>query len=328
MHVLVTGAGGHLGSNLVRELLAQGHAVTAMVRREKPSLAGVEVPLEFGDIMDAEPLLSIIEGHDVVVHLAGRISIVGDPDGAVRAVNVQGTENVARACLAAGARLVHCSSIHAFDLRSHGETLMDESGPRVPAGSTRHTAYDLSKADGGRVVRALLPDGLDAVIVHPTGVIGPQDYDPSRMGQVFLDLHRGSLPSLVQGGFDFVDIRDVVCGLVACAERGRTGESYLMSGRYVTIPELALIAEAITGRRPPLFTSPMWLARIAAPFFQGYAQVRGTEPLYTGESLATLRQRCSIDSSKAARDLGFVSRDLEESVRDLYTWFDAQGVLR
>ncbi len=327
MRVLVTGAGGHLGSNLVQSLLGKGHAVTAMVRREKPSLAGVKVPVQFADIMRADVLAPMIEGHDVVVHLAGRISIVGDPDGSVRAVNVRGTENVARACLETGARLVHCSSIHAFDLLAHGETPMDESGPRVPTGSTRHTAYDLSKADGERVVRALIPDGLDAVIAHPTGVMGPQDHGPSRMGQVFMDLYRGSLPSLVQGGFDFVDIRDVVQGLISCAERGRTGDSYLMSGRYITIPELARIAETVTGRRSPRFNSPMWLARIAAPFFQGYAQVRGTEPLYTGESLSTLRRRCTIDSSKAERELGFASRDVEETVRDLYSWFDARGLL-
>jgi dihydroflavonol-4-reductase len=147
------------------------------------------------------------------------------------------------------------------------------------------------------------------------------------MGQVFMDLYRGSLPSLVQGGFDFVDIRDVVQGLISCAERGRTGDSYLMSGRYITIPELARIAETVTGRRSPRFNSPMWLARIAAPFFQGYAQVRGTEPLYTGESLSTLRRRCTIDSSKAERELGFASRDVEETVRDLYSWFDARGLL-
>lgn len=224
--------------------------------------------------------------------------------------------------------MVHCSSIHAFDLWAHGPDSMDETGPRVPAESTTHTAYDLSKADGERVVRALLPEGLDAVIAHPTGVLGPHDYDPSRMGQVFLDLYRGSLPSLVQGGFDFVDIRDVVLGLAACVERGATGQSYLMSGRYVTIPELGQMAQAVTGRRPPWFTSPMWLARMAAPLFQGWAQMRGSEPLYTGESLSTLRRRCTVDSSKARRELGFVSRDLQDSVRDLYAWFDARGVLR
>src|SRR5690606_7878039 len=151
--------------------------------------------------------------------------------------NVRGPRSVARAALAEGVRrMVHVGSIHAFDARPLDAPL-DESRRR--AIGRRYPAYDRSKAAGEAEVRRAVAEGLDAVVVHPSSVIGPWDFHGSRMGRFFLDLFRRRLPVLVDGGFDWVDVRDVAESLVAAAERGRRGESYLLGGCYASVRSLA-----------------------------------------------------------------------------------------
>ncbi|MCJ7725370.1 MAG: NAD-dependent epimerase/dehydratase family protein, partial [Acidimicrobiia bacterium] len=182
MQAVVTGASGHLGANLIPLLRSQGAAVRVVAHRNVEAFEGAEVEVMRGDVLDRAGLESAFAGADVVYHLAAIISITGDPTGIVHRVNVEGAANAAEAARAVGVgRFVHCSSIHAFDL-SIKAAVIDESSPRVPAGSAGHAAYDRSKADGERRVREVIAAGLDGVIVHPTSVIGPHDMEPSRMG--------------------------------------------------------------------------------------------------------------------------------------------------
>lgn len=327
MTVVVTGASGHIGANLVRTLLEQHAHVRVLVHRSTDAIRDLDVEVLRGDVLHPASLLPALAGAEIVYHLAAVISISGDPHGRVRAVNVDGAENVARVALQCGVRrLVHCSSVHAFDLRS-GPATIDEAAARVPRRSPTHSAYDRSKAEGERRVRALVAQGLDAVIAHPTSVIGPYDFEPSRMGRFFLRLHRRSLPSLVSGSFDFVDVRDVVDGLIAAAERGRSGESYLLSGHHHRIRDLAGVAAEITGVPPPRLTAPMWVARLGAPIMELVSRATRKDPLYTTESLAVLRPGARIDHRKATAELGHRPRPTAETVDALYRWFAERGML-
>jgi dihydroflavonol-4-reductase len=321
--VVVTGASGHVGANFVRALLARGDRVRVMLLPDDldpDSLRGLDVERVVGDVRDPESLKRAFAGAELVVHLAAQISIIGPMGGLVHATNVLGARNVAEAALAAGARrMLHMCSVHAFDHTQPDP--LDENTARV----TRGPAYDCSKADGEKEVRAVAARGLDVVIVHPSGIIGPLDYRPSRMGTVFLDLYRRKLPSLLDGGFDFVDVRDVVSGSLAALERGRASESYLLTGGWRTIGEIAAAAESATGVKPPRFTSPMWLARAGAPFMEGWARIFRQEPLYTSESLLALRTHRSYKREKAELELGYRPRPLLESVRDTYRWFAENG---
>ena len=327
MKVVVTGASGHIGANLVRMLLDRPGRVRVLVHRNTMPLEGLDIEVFSGDVLDFESLRAAFEGVDIVYHLAAVISIVGDPDGRVRSVNVAGVENVARAALMCGVRrMVHCSSVHSFDMRQATGTL-DETARRVADDPGRHAAYDRSKAEGERRVRAVIDEGLDAVIVHPTSVIGPYDFEPSRMGQVFVNLHRRRLPSLVEGGFDFVDVRDVAQGIIAAAEHGARGESYLLSGEHHRIPAIAAMAEAITGKKAPRLTVPVWVARLGTPVMKVAARLTRSEPLYTSEALAAIHRSPTVGHAKASRDLGYTPRPTEETVRDTYRWFAATGRL-
>lgn len=322
--VAVTGATGHVGSNLVRQLLARGDRVRVLVRTPAPpQLAGLDVEVQIGDVRDPKAMRALCDGVDILYHLAAVISIIGPMGGLVHDVNVRG---VGTACAAAHdakvRRVVHMCSVHAF--QHHRDRVpFDETRARVD--SFRYPAYDRSKADGERVVRAWIKRGLDAVIVHPSAVIGPYDYAPSRLGKVLLDLYQRRLPMLLAGGFDFVDVRDVAASSIAAAERGGTGESYLLTGHYHSIDELGAMAEAATGVSAPRLTCPYRLARVFAPAMETFAKLTGTEPLYTRESIDVLMLGLNYKREKAARDLDHAPRPTDETIRDIYAWFGFSG---
>jgi dihydroflavonol-4-reductase len=327
--VLVTGASGHIGANLVRALLARGRSVRVLVHTEgrARALDGLDVERLAGDVRDVAAVRRACAGVEVVHHLAAVISIDGDLGGLVPSVNVGGAATVAEAALAAGVRrMVHMCSVHAF-AQDETDALLDETCARAigPA----HPAYDRSKAAGERAVREVIGRGLDAVLLHPTGVIGPCDFGPSRMGQVLLDLARRRMPALVEGGYDFVDARDVTEAALAAADeqRGRRGESYLLAGGWSSVRGVAEAAERATGVPPPRLDAPMWLARAGAPLVAAFHRVAGGMPLFTPESLRALRCGRNISSAKARRDLGWSPRPLVETVADTYAWFRAAGVL-
>ncbi len=326
MSALVTGASGHLGGVLVRALLAQGRSVRALVHSTSDALEGLEGPLERvqGDVLDRASLAKACEGVDTVFHLAAVISIVGDPHGVVKAVNVDGTRNVAEVALAAKVkRMVHVSSVHAFDINSGAPQIVEES-PKVGSSAP---AYDRSKAAGEEEVRAVIAQGLDATIVNPGGVLGPFDFMPSRMGTFFLRLFRRRLPGLVPGGFHWVDVRDVVKSTLAAETEGKRGENYLLTGHWCAMRDLAAMAAEVTGVRPPALSVPLGVADWAAPLMTAWAKMTKAEPLYTREALHAVRACRDISWGKAARDLGHSPRPLEETVRDAYRWFDAQGLV-
>jgi dihydroflavonol-4-reductase len=239
-------------------------------------------------------------------------------------VNVEGVRNVMQACLESGVRrVVHFSSIHAFEQQPIEEPLDETRGPPGPDAPP----YNHSKVAGEREVAAAVQKGLDAVIVNPTAVLGPGDFRISAMGEVLLQLARRELPALVDGGFDWVDVRDVVAGALAAEEHGRTGERYLLSGSWTPIADLARLVEQLTGARPPVFTSPMWLARVGAPFVERFFTLVGKRPLYTHASLHALRSNRLVSHKKAVRELGYSVRPLEETICDTITWHREHGNL-
>jgi len=326
MNIAVTGATGHVGANLVRTLVASGHSVRALVHGgNRRGLDGVACEFVDGDILERATLDRAFAGCERVFHLAARISIAPGDEDVVHAVNVDGTRNVVAACQAARvSRLIHFSSIHALSPTPHDQAI-DET--RALTSSPHMPPYDRSKAQAEREVQAAIARGLDAVIVNPTAILGPHDYGPSAMGRVLLDLYHRRLPALVDGGFDWVDVRDVIAGALAAADRAPTGARYLLSGARRTVAELASIVKDVTGVRPPRITSPMWLARIGAPFATAYARVAGKEPLYTKHSLHALRNHQLVSHDKAARELGYTSRPLIETITAAYDWFRDAGAL-
>ncbi|MBN2392506.1 MAG: NAD-dependent epimerase/dehydratase family protein [Anaerolineae bacterium] len=324
MSILVTGAAGHVGANLVRASLEKGEHVRALVHRDRRALAGLDVEIVEGDISIPASLEHAFAGAEVVYHAAAEISLQMDNRLFVHQINVLGTRNVVEACLHAGVRrLVHFSSIHALNYAAQ-PGLIDETCPLV---DDHHSPYSDSKADSEREVQRGIAHGLDAVILRPTAVIGPYDFRPSHIGQVLLELARGTLPALVKGGFDWVDARDVADGALRATEQAPTGASYMLSGHRISVSDLAATIEHITGQRAPRFVCPMALARVGAPFASALARLTGARPLYTSVSLSALRLTSPISSARASHDLGYQPRPFDDTISDTLTWFREVGFL-
>lgn len=318
MRIAVTGASGHVGANLLPVLRQAGHDVRALVRHDRRALDGLDVQAVTGSIEDSEALARLFDGVDASIHLAAVISIDGDRDGSVVRTNVEGAGRVAAAALQARVhRHVHISSIHAFDLR--GEGPMDEGSPRVgPSGG----AYDRSKAAGEVAVRAVFEQGLDGVIVNPTGVIGPRDWKPSRMGILLGDLWRGRLPAIVPGGFDWIDARDLATTILAALERGERGQNYLCGGSWHTIEELCRIGAALAGVRAP-WVLPRAPIYAISPLIAAISRALGQEPIFTSEALDAVAVRVRPSSARAASVLGHRPRPIEETLADTLSWHRA-----
>jgi dihydroflavonol-4-reductase len=328
MKITVTGAAGHLGNNLVRALAARGDSVRALVLPSDSRLPLAHLPVEIveGDVTRLDTLLPAFEGADVVFHLASVISLLPGNDALLRLVNVGGAANVAEACLRCGVRrLVHTSSIHALYEPAKG-TLIDEQMPFDPAGI--HMAYGKSKALGSQeILKAVAGRGLDAVIVCPTGVIGPNDFRPSEMGQLFIDFARGRMRTYVEGAYDFVDVRDVCQGMIAAAERGHAGENYILSGELITVQGLLTLLRELTGAQRDLRRVPAWAADAAAVLVPAYCRLTGARPRFSQDSLYTLRSNAWVSHDKATRELGFEPRSIRESIAGTLRWFAEAGML-
>jgi len=325
MTIFVTGASGHIGGNLVRALLDDGKAVRVLVHHDERALEGLEVERISGDVLDVDGMESAVRGADLVYHLAGHISLTrGDRDKALT-VNIEGTRNVVDACLKGGVRrLVHFSSSHALE-QDPFDQVIDEERPLVAR--ERGPAYDRSKAAGERHIAEAVERGLDAVVVNPTSVLGPCDYKPSRMGDLVLALSRRKLPALVSAQYDWVDVRDVVAGAIAAAERGRTGQRYILSGHRVTVRELAQLVENASGARAPRLSTPLWLAMVGAPFAEMLGSIRKKRPLFTRESIRTIGGNSQFSNARAAAELGYAPRPLSETIADTVRWFEEVGWL-
>jgi dihydroflavonol-4-reductase len=325
MIVAVTGATGHIGANLVRSLLARKHRVRALVFEHTRGIDGLDVEVVKGDIRDPATLERAFSGAEVVYHLAAIISLSMNDWPVLESTNVQGTHNVVEACLKCGVRrLVHFRSIHAVS-QEPMNTPVDELRPLVD--SFDCPPYDRSKAAGEREVRQGIEQGLDSVILNPTGVIGPHDYQLSFFGEVLLLMAQGKLPALVEGGFDWVDARDVAEAAIHAEEMAPTGAKYLLSGKWASVRELAKMVEEIAGTPAPRLVVPTWMARTGAPIMTAFSQMTGKRPLYTSASIRALYTcNSNISHDRATSELGYHPRPIKETLADTLLWFQTAGM--
>jgi len=312
--VAVTGASGHIGANLVRELLARGYRVAVLVRKSSRALEGLDVVRHDGDVLDTESLCKAFRGCEQVYHLAAYVTIQGGEWDKLYPVNVEGTRNVLKACCKEGvATLVHFSSIHALDMNSQGHPVTEET--RL-LGDGQGSEYDCSKAQSEALVRGNECASLSTRIIYPTAVIGPNDFSGSLTGQAIEKMARGRLPVLVSGGFDWVDARDLVAGAIDAAEKGVDGDRYILSGHYRSVTEMAQLISGLCNVAAPRLTVPRCLAALAVPFIGAWARLRQEAPLFTRDSLAALAANPGISHQKATDKLGYGPRLFEDSIED------------
>lgn len=320
---LVTGATGHIGNVLVRELVAQGRAVRALVlpKENTRSLAGLPIEIVEGNVLDLDSLRCAMQDVTCVYHLAGMITIMPGKNEQVRRVNVEGTRNIIQLMRELQIRrLVYTSSIHALKRVPQG-ILMDENLPFDPDNPVG--AYDRSKAEASLLIQQAVRDGLDAVLVCPTGVIGPHDYLGSEMGVLIHSWMDSGVRFLIKGAYDFVDVRDVAHGIVLAGERGKAGQVYILSGEKIHMERMQVLVRQAAGLQPQVILIPTWLALFAANFTPWYYRMTGSKPRFTRYSVVTVTGNSDISSQRARSELGYQPRSLHESLQDTVQWWHA-----
>ena len=326
---LVTGACGHLGGTIVRLLHRAEIPVRGLILpTEQPVVpAGDLLTYVRGDVRDPESLRPLFTGlaeqEVYVIHTAGIVSIQEDVSPQMYDVNVKGTLNILALCREYGVkRLVYVSSVHAIPERDHWGVLQEvtQFSPDWVVGG-----YAKTKAEATQAVLDAVKEGLDAVVVHPSGILGPYDAAGNHLVQMLADYIRGKLPACVRGGYDFVDGRDVAYGCITAALHGRRGECYILSNRHYEVQDVLKIAKTCgVGRRLPVL--PMWMARAAAPLLAWFARRRRQRPLYTRYSLYALSSNDRFSHDKATADLDYRPRDLRETIADTISWLRHRSV--
>lgn len=326
--IVVTGATGHIGNVLIRELVSSRQNVRGFVLPDDDCrpLASLKIEITRGDVTDLKSLESTFTGADIVFHLAGIVTIMPRMKKILERVNVGGVRNVVAACRNSGVRrLVYTSSVHAIAEPPQG-TVIDESQPFDPDRVLGD--YAQSKAFATRLLLdEVTKGGLDAVICCPTGVIGPWDYGISNIGQLMIDFASGHLKSYVRGAYDFVDVRDVALGLLLAAEKGQSGRHYIFSGAQVQVPELMKELERNIGYPAPTYEIPSTIARAAGVLASVYYSLVRRKPVFTAYSIDVLKSNSQVSSARARKELGFTTRPWQESIRDHVEWFRNEGIL-
>lgn len=318
MKIAVTGASGHVGTNLCRMLLDQGHLVRALIHHSNKGLEDLDIEFVTGSVDCEADLRKLCEGCSVLFHLAAFISI-RKQDQRCMAVNAGSCESLLVAARSAGVRrIIHFSSIHAFSQKPHEGILNEERD--LETGSS--VSYNRSKALGHKIMTEGSSANPEVIVLNPTAILGPNDFQPSLLGNAVIRFYKGENPSLIPGGYDWVDVRDVCAAAINAIDHGVPGECYLLSGSWKSLKDMANAVEKLGGHKAPRLTLPWWLARIGAVVLNMHATVTGRVPLYTSMSLDTLKEsHRNISSAKAARDLGYSSRPFEETMADTIKWF-------
>jgi dihydroflavonol-4-reductase len=320
---IVTGGTGFVGNNVVKALVSCGASVRTLVRsKEKADIAlkGINVDLFFGDVYDKDAITKLFGGLEnkeiIFIHTASVVLIGGNGRQykTMDEVNYDGVKNIIEACLSRKARLVYVSSVHAIteSPKNSLTTEIDHFDPRSVVGK-----YAKSKARASALVMdAVKNRGLDAVITHPSGIIGPNDYNDTHLTQMIKDYMEKRIPVALNGGYDFVDVRDVANGILKAAEKGKPGDCFLLTNKYYSIMEMFTILHEITGGKKIKSKLPIWLAYFLLPFLSAYSSILGKRPLFTAYSLYTLKSNSNFSHEKASRELGFSPRGLRESLVD------------
>ena len=317
---IITGAAGHLGSTIIRLLLADGQKVRGLILPiELPAVEGAEYVQ--GNILNPESLAQLFlreEGERlVVIHTAGIVDITGQISENLRRVNVTGTKNILALCIKHHVdKLVYVSSVHAIP----------ESGTSVP--QTEIAGFDpalvtggyaKTKAEATALVLEAVTHGLPAVVVHPSGIIGPYDDGRNHLVQMVRDFTEGKLPFCIKGGYDLVDVRDAARGCILAAERGHPGECYILSGTYQSIEDVLKMTGQLCGKKGPVML-PMALVRAVEPVLGLVSRLFGLRPLYTKYSLDTVCTKTRFSVRKAREELGYAIRPIRETVEDTVRW--------
>ena len=335
-YYLLTGAAGFLGTNICMQLLEKGCKVRALVLPNDQSVKFIpeQVEVVLGDLTDApslEPFFTVPEGcSSVVIHCASMVTVNPNYSEKLMAVNVGGTRNIITKVLnhPECEKMVYVSSTGAIPEQPHGIKIkevnkFDPCDPKLVVG-----AYSQSKAKATQMVLdAVNVMGLKACVVHPSGILGPNDHAIGETTGTLLQIIKGEMPMGMQGSFNLCDVRDLAAGTIAAVDKGRIGECYILANKTVTLKEMCDMLHKECNAKQIKFYLPLDLADKIAAGLEKQAEKTGKMPLMTTFSVYNLARNNEFDYSKAEAELGYTTRSYEETIHDEVQWMIAEGLI-
>lgn len=325
---LITGSSGHVGSNLIRELSKQDYKIRCIdFDGDYRAYEGFDVEVIKGDITNKDSLRSVFKNVDIVFHTAALINLDRRYEKQIRQVNVEGTRNVCEAAVKAGVKkLIHFSSVDAFYRFPIEEPLLES---RSLIDDPNAVPYDLSKADGQKIVLEFCEKDLDASIIHPTSIVGPNDFKPGLPMQEMVNLANGKRKLVPNWGYNFVDVRDLCITAISAVKLGRTGQNYIVGGEYHLYSYIAELMKQQLGRTVLLATIPDFVSYLGLPYEYIKSLITGKPRVLTVDTLHTGKTGNKVVPSTLAREeLGHNPRPLEETIYDMVSFFQKRGLIK
>ncbi|MDD3682147.1 MAG: NAD-dependent epimerase/dehydratase family protein, partial [Mesotoga sp.] len=309
---LVTGAAGHLGYTIVSQLVSEGRHVRALVLPEDclGSRLPPEIEIVRGNVLDKHSLdqfFKVPPGVQIyLIHSAGIVTTSLKYRQIVYDVNVQGTKNILEEAIKHHVKkMVYVSSVHAIPELPKGQVIREVEHFDK---DLVYGMYSKTKAEATHAVLDAAAKGLDVTVVHPSGICGPNSHAFNYATQLVIDCWKGLLPMGVNGGYDFVDVRDVASGTISSCHKGERGECYILANRYISVKEIFSTFQEITGKKLPRLMAPMWLAKASLPLCSLYYKIKKRLPMFSSYSLYTLNTNAYFSSDKARLKLGYIPR--------------------
>ena len=322
MTILVTGATGLVGNNVVRLLLDRGEQVRVLVRvnSDPRPLDGLDVERVVGDVRDAESVAQACRGAGAIIHAAGYVRYGWSEAKNHEEINVGGACHVADAAKAAGVRLAYVSTADTVAVATNHQPVAEDT----PGGDPVPCPYVLSKRQAEHEVLRRASEGLDVVVVNPTFMLGPWDWKPSS-GKILLAAARCWSPLAPSGAKNFCDVRDVAAGAFAALQHGTAGRRYLLGGENLEFIDAWRLFCDVTGQHRPWLRSGPLLSEAGGRLGDFWGRLTGNEPDLNSAAVAASRQCHWYDSSRAIQELGYQIRPLRKTVEDAWAWFREYG---
>ena len=328
---LVTGAAGFLGGTICRQLIERGENVRAFVLPSDPAMKYVprEAEIVEGDLTDVdslEKLFAVEEGTEtIVLHIASIVTVNPDYSSKVMEVNVDGTKNIIRLCLSHPEckKLVYCSSTGAIPEAAMGKAIKEvrRFDPDEVVG-----CYSRSKAMASQaVLDAVHENGLNACIVHPSSIMGPEDYAIGETTGTLIKIIKGQMPAGIDGSFNLCDVRDLAAGTIAAADKGKAGECYILANDPVSFRDFSRMVSDEAGCKKVGMFLPIWAANMMGGMMEKQAKKKGTKPMMTRFSVYNLARNNKFDSTKAIQELGYSTRSYRDTIHDEIQWLKETG---
>lgn len=329
---LVTGAAGLLGSNITKQLIEKGEEVRALVLPNDKAVVHVpsDAKIILGDITDDKSMTEFfdvdIDKEVYVIHCASIVTIKDEYNQKVLDVNVGGTKKVVDYCVKNNVKkLVYISSTSAIPELPHGQKISEVSNYSEKG---IIGFYGQTKAKASQVVMDAVKEfDLDASIVFPSGICGPNDFANGPVSEFIIDYVNGKMPAGVEGFFNAVDVRDLAEGCIACTEKGRKGEGYIMANELVTIQEMFSLVSKITGCKEVKTIIPASFGKAMGKGMDVVGKITGKPMKMTSFAIYNLARNNNFSIKKAEKELGFKTRPFEETIKDELDWMQEDGLL-